>query len=119
MRITEPALQDATAVVFGLGLFGYLRMVSAEGMNVEVPVAPAAHRAAQQRLELYAGCDRIEVRRGEGWFAVATGVASNDMNGVVTSTPSALPDRIVDDLFGWFAERALPASWLRPFRTLD
>ena len=76
------------------------------------PYAWAGHHAARRRVELYAACDGAMVRQGAGWFAVATGVASNDMNGVVSEAGVAMADVVVDELIGWFADLALPASWL-------
>lgn len=77
-----------------------------------IDVAGAGNRAARRRLALYAACSDVQVRRGPGWFAVATGVVSNDMNGVVSRAGTSVPDALIDELVGWFAELAMPASWL-------
>ena len=77
-----------------------------------IDVAGAGNRAARRRLALYAACTGVQVRRGPGWFAVATGVVSNDMNGVVSRAGTSVPDALIDELVGWFAELAMPASWL-------
>jgi hypothetical protein len=70
-----------------------------------------------RRLTLYAGCDHVAVRRGTGWLAVVTGVASNDMNGVVTTNPVGLDNHVIGDLIDWFRSCRVPASWYnaRPY----
>lgn len=73
------------------------------------PVAAAGHRAGIARLEVFAESSHSDVRRGERWFAVATGVSSNDMNGVVSAGP--VSDADADQLIAWFRDRDLPASW--------
>lgn len=73
------------------------------------PIAAAGHRAAIARLETFAESGHAQVRRGENWFAVATGVSSNDMNGVVSA--GFVPEWVADELIGWFRDRDLPASW--------
>ena len=43
------------------------------------------------------------VRRGRDWFAVRTGVDSNDMNGVVSEAQAEISADLVEDLVGGFA----------------
>lgn len=83
-------------------------------------VAADGHRCAMRRLALYARCDHVAVRRGRGWLGVATGVASNDMNGVVTADPAGLDSHVIDDLIDWFRSHRVPASWYieRPYEPL-
>jgi ribosomal protein S18 acetylase RimI-like enzyme len=80
-------------------------------------VASDGHRCAMRRLALYARCDHVAVRRGPGWLGVVTGVASNDMNGVVTTDPSGLDNHVIGDLIDWFRSCRVPASWYnaRPY----
>jgi len=52
------------------------------------------------------------VRRGRDWFAVRTGVDSNDMNGVVSQARAEVSAELVDDLVAWFRADAVSASWL-------
>jgi ribosomal protein S18 acetylase RimI-like enzyme len=83
-------------------------------------VATDGHRCAMRRLALYARCDHVAVRRGSGWLAVVTGVASNDMNGVVATDPAGVDNHVVGDLIDWFQSRRVPASWynVRPDEAL-
>jgi GNAT superfamily N-acetyltransferase len=80
-------------------------------VNNATRIALDGHRATIRRLELYASCDHVDVRRGDGWLAVATGVASNDMNGVVSDESFGYSAQTVDELVTWFVDLALPASW--------
>jgi GNAT superfamily N-acetyltransferase len=75
-------------------------------------IALDGHRSVVRRLELLAGTGGTEVRRGEGWFAVTSGVASNDLNGVVSAVGAALDEALVDELLVWLGERGGPASWM-------
>ena len=52
------------------------------------------------------------MRRGRDWFAVRTGVDSNDMNGVVSQARAEISAELVDDLVAWFRADAVSASWL-------
>ena len=45
-------------------------------------------------------------------MAVATGVSANDMNGVVSRPGAPIPEELVRELLGWFAELEVPASWI-------
>lgn len=81
------------------------------GMTLsEAAIAGAAHHAAEQRLVDYASAPGVDVRRGVGWFAVRTGVYSNDMNGVVSDTRTHIEVDVIRDLVAWFG--SVPASWL-------
>ena len=73
-------------------------------------LAQAAQHASEERLHLFFGADGVEVRRGDGWFAVRTGVDSNDMNGVVSTPGAKVSAVLVADLLAWLA--GAPASWL-------
>lgn len=73
-------------------------------------LAQAAQHASEERLRLYSRADGVEVRRGDGWFAVRTGVDSNDLNGVVSTPGAEVSADLVEDLLAWFA--GAPASWL-------
>ena len=75
-------------------------------------IARAGHHAAEARLASYAAAPNVAVRRGAGWFAVRTGVRSNDMNGVVSEVNTAVSRELVDDLIAWFRAASAPASWL-------
>src|SRR3954447_8640286 len=83
-------------------------------------VAIDGHRCAMRRLELYGRCDHVAVRRGRGWLGVITGVASNDMNGVVSNDPAGLDDHVIGNLIEWFQSCRVPASWyaVRPYEPL-
>ena len=72
----------------------------------------AGMRAEADRLRRYADCEAATTRAGDGWLAVATGVLSNDMNGVVSEPGARLSAAVVDEVVRWFAERGAPASWL-------
>lgn len=74
----------------------------------DAELAAAADHASRERLRAYAGAEGVDVREGEGWLAVRTRVASNDLNGVVSTAP--VPAGVVETLCAWFA--AVPASWL-------
>ena len=50
----------------------------------DLGIAYAAQHTAEAQLAEYAEAPGIAVRRGRDWFAVRTGVDSNDMNGVVS-----------------------------------
>lgn len=78
--------------------------------------AAAAHAAAAARLAVYAAALDAgpAVRRGEGWFAVVTGVASNDLNGVVAGSPDVLTDGVLHDVLRWISDAGVPASLLVP-----
>lgn len=73
----------------------------------------AAHgeRSAIGRLLALADRPGTEVRGGEGWVAVRTGLASNDLNGVV-SLGADVDAALVADLADWWGEA--PACWLVP-----
>jgi len=75
-----------------------------------VEIAALAQEAACARLRTLAAASGAAVRHGEGWFAVRTGVDSNDMNGVVSEAGAPITRRLVDELTSWFA--GTPASWL-------
>ena len=75
-------------------------------------IASSAEHTAACRLARFARAPGVDTRSGDGWLAVATGVRSNDTNGVV-SVPGALVSLgLVDELISWFRERHLPASWI-------
>jgi GNAT superfamily N-acetyltransferase len=75
-------------------------------------IARAAQHAAEARLAAYALAPGVVVRRGSGWFAVRTGVDSNDMNGVVSKERAEIPPELVEDLVAWFRACGASASWL-------
>lgn len=68
-----------------------------------------AHHAEWSRLTELGRIERVEVRSGQGWLAIRSGLDSNDLNGVV-SAPGRLPDAAQMAALGfWFGE--LPATW--------
>lgn len=75
-------------------------------------VAAYGERSAIGRLLSLADRPDTEVRSGEGWVAVRTGLASNDLNGVVSLTSEGIDAALVADLAGWWG--STPASWLTP-----
>ena len=75
-------------------------------------LAEAAHRSAMSRLRHYAEASVAEVRQGDGWIAVRTGVESNDLNGVVSVRGADVSSSLAAELIGWFADCGTPASWL-------
>jgi GNAT superfamily N-acetyltransferase len=78
----------------------------------DLGIAYAAQHAAEAQLAAYAEAPGIAVRRGRDWFAVRTGVDSNDMNGVVSEAQAEISAELVDDLVAWFRADAVSASWL-------
>jgi GNAT superfamily N-acetyltransferase len=78
----------------------------------DLGIAYAAQHAAAERLAAYAAAPGMAVRRGRDWFAVRTGVDSNDMNGVVSEVQAEISPRVVEDLIAWFRTGAVSASWL-------
>lgn len=74
-------------------------------------IAEAAQRATTARLEAYARAPGVDVQRGPGWFAVRTGVDSNDLNGVVSEPGAGVSAPLVGALCAWFAASAVPACW--------
>ena len=78
----------------------------------DLSIAYAAQHAAEERLAAYAAAPGMAVRRGRDWFAVRTGVDSNDMNGVVSEAQAEISADLVEDLVGWFRAGAVSASWL-------
>src|SRR6476619_5121610 len=82
-----------------------LRRYRSHGGGVTLPdlsIAYAAQHAAEERLAAYAAAPGMAVRRGRDWFAVRTGVDSNDMNGVVSEAQAEISADLVEDLVGWF-----------------
>ncbi len=75
-------------------------------------IASAATLSAARRLRYYGRAGHARTRSGDGWLAVATGVWANDMNGVCSEPSARVPTSVVEELLAWFAEQALPASWL-------
>jgi ribosomal protein S18 acetylase RimI-like enzyme len=75
-------------------------------------IADAAHHAAAARLRCYTESRRAEVRRGNGWSAVVTHCASNDMNGVVSEVGAPISASLIGELIDWFRDANVPASWL-------
>ncbi len=71
----------------------------------DLGIAYAAQQAAEARLAAYAAAPGLDVRRGRDWFAVRTGVDSNDMNGVVSNGQAEISSELVEDLVGWFSRR--------------
>ena len=61
-------------------------------------------------MALYGRTACAEVRTGPGWFAVRTGIDSNDLNGVVSTEVAVASSALVADLQSWFG--STPASWL-------
>jgi hypothetical protein len=78
----------------------------------DLSIAYAAQHAAEERLATYAAAPGMAVRRGRDWFAVRTGVDSNEMNGVVSVAQAEISADLVEDLVGWFRAGAVSASWL-------
>lgn len=76
----------------------------------DLALARAAQHASEERLRSYADADGVEVRSENGWFAVRSGVDSNDLNGVVSTPDAKVSAALVEDLLGWFD--GAPASWL-------
>lgn len=73
-------------------------------------IAVDGHRLARARLRSVANLHSAKTRAGNGWFAVRSGVFSNDLNGVVAD-PGFMPDvELLVSLQEWFG--AVPASWL-------
>ena len=72
-------------------------------------IVHAAHHAAEARLAAYASAPSVDVRRADGWFALRTGVDSNDMNG---SSARSGPPELVEDLVAWFRAGGVQASSL-------
>lgn len=75
-------------------------------------IADRATASAAARLERFGRAPSSTTRAGEGWVAVATGVWSNDMNGVVSRPGAVVDDATVAGLLAWFADDGLPASWI-------
>ena len=73
-------------------------------------VAAVAERTALGRLLCQADLPGTEVRGGEGWVAIRTGLGSNDLNGVVSQGAEGVSAADVADLVAWFD--GVPASWL-------
>ncbi len=73
-------------------------------------IARLAHAAASSRLATFATTSGASMRQGEGWFAVRTGMSSNDMNGIISEPGAAVSRRLVEDLVSWF--EGVPASWM-------
>ena len=69
----------------------------------DLGIAYAAQHAAEAQLAAYAEAPGIAVRRGRDWFAVRTGVDSNDMNGVVSHARAEISAELLDDLVRGFA----------------
>ena len=78
----------------------------------DLGIAYAAQQAAEARLAAYAAAPGVDLRRGRDWFAVRTGVDSNDMNGVVSNSQAEISPELVEDLVGWFRAGEVSASWL-------
>ena len=78
----------------------------------DLGIAYAAQHSAEAQLAACAEAPGIAVRRGRDWFAVRTGVDSNNMNGVVSEAQAEISAELVDDLVAWFRADAVPASWL-------
>lgn len=74
-------------------------------------IAAHGERSAIGRLLALADRPGTEVRSGEGWVALRTGLASNDLNGVV-SLGAHVDASLVAELDDWWGE--LPACWLVP-----
>lgn len=73
-------------------------------------IARTAHRCSVDRATALADLAPVSVRSGQGWLAIRSGAASNDLN-VVLSEVGFLPQsRLVEELAGWFG--GVPASWL-------
>lgn len=73
-------------------------------------LARIAHQAEVGRLALHARVTGARVRRGDGWWAVCTGVDSNDLNGVVSAASAVISAAQVADLRSWLDPA--PACWL-------
>ena len=75
-------------------------------------IAQTAQRCASRRLALLASSAGATVRRGRGWLAVSTGVASNDFDGVVCDAPAEVAVRDALAVVAWFRDLGVPACWL-------
>lgn len=86
----------------------------------DLGIAYAAQHAAEARLAAFAAAPDVAVRSGRGWFAVRTGVDSNDMNAVVSTRQAKISQQLVEDLIAWFRAAGASASWLtsRPYPQL-
>lgn len=73
-------------------------------------VAALAERTALGRLLSQADLPGTEVRGGDGWVALRSGVSSNDCNGVVSEGADGIDAGVVADLVAWLD--GVPASWL-------
>ena len=72
-------------------------------------VARAGQSCATSRAAALGDLAPVSVRRGEGWVAVRTSAASNDLN-VVLGEPGFVPDAdLLGTLLRWLGE--VPASW--------
>jgi hypothetical protein len=58
----------------------------------DLGIAHAAQHAAEARLAASAAAPDVAVRGGRGWFAVRTGVDSNDMNAVISTRQAEIPN---------------------------
>ena len=72
-------------------------------MTAAAGIAAAAQAAASARVATYAEAPGVESRRGDGWYAVRTGVRSNEHNGVVSEPGVSVPRAEVERLVAWFA----------------
>ncbi len=73
-------------------------------------VAALAERTVLGRLLSQADLPGTEVRGGDGWVALRSGMCANDLNGVVSEGADGIDAAVVADLVAWLA--GVPASWL-------
>ena len=81
----------------------------AEEAGALLALQRAAHHAERCRLSELSRVEGAETRVGDGWWAVRTGLRSNDLNGVL-SAPGHVPDAtLLAETGSWFGPA--PATW--------
>ena len=73
-------------------------------------VAALAERTVLGRLLCQADLPGTDVRGGDGWVAVRSGAAANDLNGVVSEGAEGIDAAVVADLVAWLD--GVPSSWM-------
>lgn len=72
--------------------------------------AREGHRLAISRVLALADLPSAAARSGDGWTAVRTGAASNDLNAVISEPGLVPPVALLGELRDWWD--GVPASWL-------
>ena len=85
-------------------------MVDDAAVALSSDIAVGGHRLARARLRSVASLHSAETQAGTGWFAVRSGVFSNDLNGVVADAEFVPDAELLVSLQEWFG--VVPASWL-------